>query len=351
MRKVKYLVLLGVVLVLGACSKSPKEEFIAAYESLGNGEYNTMDFTVSMSDIEVPETTGTAQANMLNENLKNMHISGSYQDDDESESYRMKMAVEAFGAEMPMELVGNENQIYLSTSFAEGIVTFMDSFGTPLEVDQAKLDEYKGKYINVESEFEKLQEESTSESSTDAGTAEKEMKSLLEKGKEEDFKKDGDTYSYTFSKTEVKKIVEKYTSGVEDIEIPEASITMKINSKTKKTEHIWRIENPEPKMKMTLKVKVTPSNSDKKVSMPKEEEITEAESINALLADIQPVVPVEDTVSESDMLTDEEFNNVLQLIGENGFSQLPLESRLSLLYAYESKVTPEQLLQLRALLE
>lgn len=349
MKRVKLIVLLGVVLLLGACSKSPKEEFIGAYDVLSSEEYNAGKFEVSITDFQLNQTTGAAWASMLSESLKNMSINGNYQYNEKDESFRLDGEVKAFDNTMPIEMVGKGNKGYLSTSFIDGMLTFMNSFGVPAEVNQEQVDNLKGKYIEIDPE--EMTVEDDDEELPDPKEVRSKTNSLLKRAKEDSFKTDGETVSHTFTSKELEKLAKSVDLGADTEEsLHNMTLTMKINKKTLKTDCTVKMRDSE--QKMTMKAVLTPSKKKTAISMPKEKDIVPVEELDDLF-EPQAMSGVSGEFAqgneEIEELSDEEFETLYQQFEAN-LSELDNTQRRALLSAYSPYLNDEQLARLEALL-
>ena len=353
MKRVKWIVLLGVVFLLSACSKSPKEEFVTAYNALGSEEYNAGEFKLTITDFQLNQTTGAAWANMLGESLKDMSIKGDYQFNEEDESYSLNADIKAFGNTIPLEVVGTEEDAYVSTSFIEGMLAFMDSFGSPTEVDQEKLDELKGKYIDFDLEEMEEATDETNESAEDAPNPEKArntMNTLLEKAKDDSFKSEGDTVSHTFTNRDLKKVVRASNlGGATAADYDNMTMKMKINKKTMKTDCTFKVKDSD--QKMTMKVELMPSKKAGKIAMPKKKDIVPEEEMEELFA-TQSLTGVTGETDWDDEamgeLSDEEFEVLYQQF-EASLDAFNSEDRQSLLSMYSPYLSDEQYARLEAL--
>lgn len=354
MKRVKWIILLGVVFLLGACSKSPKEEFITAYGELGSEEYNAAEFELSITDFHMNQTTGAAWANMLGESLKDMSIKGDYQYNEEDESYSLDADVKAFGTTMPFEMVGNEEKGYISTSFIEGMLDFMDSFGNPAEVDQEQLDELKGKYMAFDLEELEESTDETNESGEDDPDPKKvknTIDTLMEKSKDDRFKSDGDTVSHTFTNREIKKVIrDSNINGTSAADYDSMTMDMKINKKTKKT--VCTVKMKDSDQRMTMKVELTPTKKSGKIAMPKKKDVVSEDAMDQLFAS-QYLSGASGETSWDDEgsgeLSDEEFEVLYQQF-EASLDSFTSEERQALLIAYKAYLTDEQYARLEALL-
>ncbi|MGG5315235.1 hypothetical protein [Enterococcus sp. AZ072] len=349
MKRVKWIVLLGVVVLLGACSKSPKEEFISAYDSLSSEEYNAGKFELSITDFQMNQTTGAAWASMLSESLKNMSVNGDYQYNAKDESFRFEADVKAFDNTMPIEMVGKGNEVYLSTSFIDGMLTFMDSFGRSAEVDQEQLNDLEGKYIAIDPEEMKAADDD--KATLEPKEVRSKMNKLLGRAKEDSFKSEGETVSHTFSSKDLEEIAKSFDLGADTEEsLHNMTLTMKINKKTLKTDCTVKMRDSE--QKMTMKVVLTPSKKKTTISIPKEQDIVPAEELDDLFVPqamsgvAGEVAQGEDEIEE---LSDEQFEVVYQQFEAN-MSELDETQRQALLSAYSPYLTDEQFARLEALL-
>lgn len=349
MKRVKLVVLLGIILVLGACSKSPKEEFIASYDSLGTGEYNAGKFEATITDFKMNQTSGAAWAQILNDSLKNMTSQGDYQFNEKDSSFSFNAAVEVFGTEMPLNIVGNEEKFYVSTSFVDGMFALMDSFGVPIEADQTQIEKLAGKYIEVDTDELVEDAGEDTDSSADAEEMSNKMTKLLEDAKEESFKADGDTVSHTFTSADLVKIAEdRDLSEDTKTSLENTKITMSINKKTKKTNCTIKISDDE--QEMTMKLKFTPSKKDKAIKLPKEKDIVSEEELNNFFQEMnQSTTNNLSAYTDPEILSDEEFELLYQEI-EATLDEFDEDQKHEIIEAYALHLTEEQLERLIALL-
>lgn len=349
MKRVKLAVLLGIILVLGACSKSPKEEFIASYDSLGTGEYNAGKFEATITDFKMNQTSGAAWAQILNDSLKNMTFQGDYQFNEKDSSFSFNAAVEAFGTEMPLDIVGNEEKFYVSTSFVDGMFDMMDSFGFPIEADQTKIDELAGKYIEVDmDELAEAAEEDT-DSSTDAEEMGQKMTKILEDAKEESFKADGDKVSHTFTSADLVKISKnRDLSDEAKTTLENSKMTMQIDKKTKKTN--CTIKMSEDGQEMTMKLVFTPSKNDKAIKLPKEKDLVPEEELNNFFQEMNQGTSNDmSDYSGMETLSDEEFEFLYQQ-AEASLGEFDDAQKQEIIKGYTPYMTEEQAERFKALL-
>ncbi|MBO1307845.1 hypothetical protein JZO70_16845 [Enterococcus sp. 669A] len=351
MKRLKLVVLLGTVLLLGACSKSPKEEFITVYDSLSTEEYNAGEFELSIDDFKMNQTTGAAWANMLGENLKNMSLTGEFQYNEKDESFSLDADVEAFGSTIPFEMVGKENEGYISTSFVDGMLTFMDSFGVDAEADPAQVAELKGKYLSIDAEEVEAEAGERSEDVPDPEEVRGKMKAVLNKANDKSFKSEDDTVSHTFTSKEMVKIARDADLGEEtEKNLGDMTMTMKINKKTKKTDCTIKMKDAD--YQMTMKAVVTPSKKKGAISMPKEKDIVPAEELENLFVPQELSGPVGESAwedEEIEPITDEEFEVMYTQLEANlgAFSE---DTRRGILDSYSPYLNDEQIARMEALL-
>lgn len=352
MKRVKWIVLLGVVFLLSACSKSPKEEFMTAYNALSSEEYNAAEFELSITDFQLDQTTGSAWASMLGESLKEMAITGDYQYNEKDKSYSLDAEIKAFGNTMPLEIVGKEEEAYISTSFIEGLLAFMDSFGSPTEVDQEKLNELKGKYIDFDLEEMETADETRESAGAmpDPEKVKSTINTLMEKAEDDSFKSEGDTVSHTFTDKELKKVVRNFnTGGVAAADFDSMTMNMKINKKTMKTYCTIKMQDSD--QKMTMKVKLTPSKKAGEIALPKKKDVVPEEEMQEIFAP-QSVSGIADETAWDDEavgeLPDEEFEVLYQQC-EASLNAFSSEDRENILSTYSPYLNDEQYARLEAL--
>lgn len=348
-RGIRWIVFVSALFVLMACSKSPKNEFIDAYEALSTSAQKGGDFELTFDDFQMTDTTGAAWANLLGESIKNMNVKGSYQIADDN-SYAMDMTLEALGQQLPLEISGKGEEAYLSTSFIEGMVNVMNGFGVPMDVDQAQLTALSGKYITVES--------ADADGSLDITAAVQEGKEnqkvfieMMKKTADDQFKKDGTTLSHTFTKEE---LTEFATSDSLDEEtqatIEQATVIATIKDKKTLALKI-DLADAEAGITLAMKIAVTPKAVSGTITLPKADEIVSETEVQRLFDSTGLAEPdATDTDLSEAVLSDADFEEFYQQVADN-LDSLPLDYQEEFLNDARNYLTDEQYKKLQELFD
>lgn len=352
MKRVKIMVLFGMVLLLGACSKSPKEEFMDAYDLLTSKEYDAGKFEVSVIDFQINPTTKEAWGSQLSENFENMLIKGDYKHIEKDESFCYEGNIILYDKMVPFEIVGKEGNGYLSASSIQKMIPFMYGFDTFTEVNPPQLNDLEGKYIKLFSEEMKAAEDN--KNMPDSSRVRDKIYDLLKDAKEESFKIDGDTISHTINEENTKKADKNNDFGRNlEMDMLNTTLTLEINKKTMKTD--CTVKMLDSRQEKTIKAIITPSKNkaDSSFSLPKKKDIMSVEELLSILSDPQIMSGVHSGAVQDDEeikeLTDAEFEMLYQQL-EADFSELDLTHRQAILSAYSSYLNDEQFARLESLL-
>ncbi|MGM0125278.1 hypothetical protein IGI37_002676 [Enterococcus sp. AZ194] len=298
----------GLFLLAGCQGKSTKEQFMDAYKKQADTkEYNATEFDLKVDDLKIDadeETSG--QVAMIVTQIKDMKLSGDTLIDSEGKKMELNLKLEAFGKTVPVQMIQIDEKSYLSGATYTGVIELVSSFGVPLKLDQAKMTELKTKYIPI---TEKLYDESGLNQQTDK-TADKELLTELKDGKlndlfreyvekqlkDDDFKKDGDKLSHTFTKDEMldfakyakengSKQIKKYVEeSIEPLkELDTLDFTVSIDTKTNKNTMKMTVKQEKAEIKITLNM--TPKKSKDKVKEPNKLDIISDEEVQSLMED------------------------------------------------------------------
>lgn len=354
MKRLKYVMLLGIVLVLGACSKAPKEEFVDAYQEIKKEAQYAGEFDVSIPEFAIGQESNEELEQELVDTLKNFSVKGNYYSDEEN-NYQFDMTLNVLNEKIPLKLLGNEETAYLSTSFIDGTLEVMKSFDVEAPIDTTDLTQLDKKYIEVPIEmakgFANIEDSAELEESPNDEAV---LDELLEKAKKDSFKKKGDTITHTFSAAELEQLgLNEQLDNVRQTKLTISSLLMKINLKTKETAFVMEMKDNETAMQLTGMVKVKPKKK-KKISLPKYNAVLSLTEVQELLTpleeDVTDITEEPADISEEDLkYTDEEFEPFYAEI-EAYLPEMSEEEKEAMLSNYQIFLTEEQYSRLEALL-
>lgn len=352
MKKLKYVVLLGIVLVLGACSKGPKEEFIDAYQEIKKEAQYAAEFDISIPEFAVGQESNEELEQELVDATKNFSARGNYSYDEEN-NYQFDLTLNLLNEEIPLKILGNEEMAYLSTSFIEGALKVMKNFDVEAPIDATTLTQLDNKYIEMPGEMVKvsanIEDSAEVEESSDQEAV---LDKLLEKAKRDTFKKEGETITHTFSAAELEQAgLNEQLDNVRQSKLTISSLTMKINLKKKETAFAVKMKDTEAAVQLTGMAKVKPGKK-KRISLPKDNAVLSLTEVQELLTPFEEADITEETagILEEDLkYTDEEFELLYAEI-EVYLPEMSEEEKAAMLSTYQMFLTDEQYSRLEALL-
>lgn len=270
MNKMKVVFLVGFLLVLGACSKGPKKEFIEAYQEIIEEAQYAGAFDISVLECEIKEETENKVDLNLSDMLNSASVKGNYYFDKEN-NYQLGMTFDVFDEAIPLEIFGNKETVYLSASFLEGTVRCIENMGIEPTIDDSNLKLLDKKYIKLPAVM--VTGLVNTEDSELLKPSDLSVK-LLEKAKKNSFKKEGDIITHTFNAVDLNKLeLNRYLDNALPIKFPLSSLTVRINLKTKEIEWAIKMRNIKEDMKLTLVVKIASEKKKSIVNTPKNSEV------------------------------------------------------------------------------
>ncbi len=219
------LVSLVSILVLTGCGKSIQKEYTDGLKSLAAEEKQAGKFDFSFKKLELADTTASQEniyMHAIITQLKDVTFEGNYAvDQTKKNAVELDLKLKALGIELPVEVVGNDEDIYMSTSFISGMYSLATSLSGTATSSAADFDELEGKYISIQNTEDLL---GTSGTTSSSSTDEKSLKNMTAFTKEyqkkvyvyiesldkAEFTKKEDTISHTFTKKELNKILSIY---------------------------------------------------------------------------------------------------------------------------------------------
>lgn len=311
------------VFSLTACGADPRKEFVASMYSTDTSEFNAAKFEMNIKDLTYNDEQGDAAVRMVANQLKDMTIDGAYAFDEKAKAIELELNLNLLGQKIPLQMVGEKDSLYMSTSFISGITDLATAFGSPIDFSTSDLAKLEGKYINIAEIGNTLTDGKTAKNenlfknafSTDTKKKNDELKKFIESFDKKSFKKDKDTLTHTFTKEEFIKILEfanknfkddkEYKKAGLDKQVSEAIKTIKkdfnklemklsINQKTKKTDMELTLgmrdsTNKVNDVSIVLAVSMTPQKNKEKIKLPVKKDIMTQEELTSMLNGISGV--------------------------------------------------------------
>ncbi|WP_338752661.1 hypothetical protein [Bacillus sp. FJAT-52991] len=358
---------------LAACGQSPKDQYISSMEKVNEAESGK--FEMSIKDFAVSGDGQTqAVANMLKNQLNDIKLTGNYAMPDDGKEYSMDFSVDALGQKIGFEMLGNQENAYLSTGYVTSMVDIVNQFsGGQATVDDTKLKEIEGKYIDLkavaESEdtsgatgTEKLEDLDLKTAIQYQKDLQKEFIKYLEDDVDDErFTEKEGKLSFTINKKDLEKLdgiqeklVEKnkdykqYTSDVATTlkDVDKLDIKTVIDEKTNKQTYDVNIESKENDIdsySYKFHIVNTPSDKAKDVKIPSKDQLVSKEQLNEIMDAAAGTTSLDATGTDSTVVkwTDAEFNQVMSIVKQNEGSYNAEQSK-QILEQYKVYMTDEQ---------
>lgn len=327
------------LLLLVGCGKSSQTKFIEGSETFTKESQNGFDYELKLTDFSMPaEETGNAYASMIANQLKDISIDGSFQQETDK-NFRLLMNLQLFGQTLPIEAVGNEEATYLSTDYLPSILDLMNSFGVPIPVDEDKLNEIAGKYVDLETAqatYQSSDEEAdqdalqTKELTAFTTDYQKQVKDYLASLPEDSFEEKEDKITHVFDEKEIMKVIDLWNETADskdeykDFSMPEdtteslkeiKAFQVKMVYDTKK--NTWKNqikvttgEEDSSEVSITMQMNLMPLAKKEAIKLPTKDQLVTSE-------EMEQIFPKEAASSSGVTITDEEFSELLDEIKEN----------------------------------
>lgn len=310
-------VLVGLsVLLLGACGKNnAQQEFADNFKTSIDSEYNASTFNLSLDDFNYSGGEDAFSINMLAAQLKNVKVEGSYAVDYENNSLESEMNFSILNQKFPIQIVGNKENLYMSTSFISGMYNIASAFNSSMSIPSSTISKLDGKYVDL-LEMIEVQNDINLEDYFDVSDtkAADELNAALKKEiltfDKDSFKKSRDTLSHKFTKEECTKLFnvamehykkdldseekkqfekaqKEYAKSLKDVNL-DYSVAVKINTKTKQTESKIKVSLANPnkkseKMTMAFKYVMELKKNKNAITMPKKSEVLTSDEIDEIM--------------------------------------------------------------------
>lgn len=374
--------MLGVI-GLVACKNDTRKEFTKAFYTVNNKEFNSAKFNMSIKklDMQTSDTTNSPYINILTNQIENLKIDGSYVIDEEEEAYQMEINIKFLGQKVPIQLVGQKEKSYLSTSFVANLLEIAKSFQLPLDISTSNLEKLDGKYMNIQETGESLVAEKTADStnpfntinpaSEDTSKIITELQKTIESFDENSFKKEGDKITHTFTKKEILKLMEgikkvakeeKDTDSEKEINdainsmndtYEKLDIKTSIDTKTNSIDCEMAMttvssENNDGQISLTIAFSVQPQKNKQKINLPNKEDILSQDQVNEILAEIINSQTTSTNITSE--AADEQLNELISQIEANP-EIVTEEVAKTIRESGESYLNADQMKQLNAALD
>ena len=379
-----FIILFG-VFGLTACGNDTRKEFTKAVYSTNNKDFNAAKFNMSIKefDMNTSDVAGSAYLNIIGNQIKDIKIDGSYVLDEKEEAYEMEMNFNFLGQKVPIQLVGQKEKAYLSTSFVSSLLEIAKGFQLPLDISATDLKKLDGKYMDIEETSESLTDETTKDStnpfksinptSENSSKMLTELQKTIESFDKDSFKKDGDKISHTFTKKEMLELMEvmkkvakeeKDTDGEKEMtdmistlkdSYEKLDVKTTVNTKTSAidceiamTANLDSSDSEEEAFSITLAFSVEPQKSTKKINLPNKNDILSQDQVDEILSGITNSQTTSEDISDEDI--NEQVDEMITQIEENP-EMITEEVAKSIRSSGESYLSEDQMKRLNAALD
>lgn len=331
MKRLKVWLLLPLLLLLVACSKSPKEEFKARLQESSQQDKVAYQYKVKVKDIQLTSTSSTSGLDLSA--LRNASLDFTINQDLKNGKVSLSSDLSKINSALPKaQLIYAKKKAYLN---ADALVAF---YG----LDKAA---FQGKYVDL-SEFS--QEKFPDLSKLEKENNKKSDLSWLDDLSDKKFEKSGDKVTATFTFDELLEATSKTTKKDEEaktyIDLAKAAISDK--SKIKMTLgkdgsgsadmnliYAKGVDYGVKSIKLTMSYKKV---TYKSVKTPSKDNLLDKNQLQEL-------------VVQNYKFTDEQFNGIYDTLRENAslYSKAELQEIIN---GYKQNLTDDQLNKLNALL-
>lgn len=349
---------------LAACGSDAQKEFVEEMYSTSSKEFNAAKFNMSIKKLDYSGGSGDAAVRMVANQLKDMTIDGTYAFDEKAEAMEMEINLNLLGEKIPLQMVGEKEKFYISTSFVSGITNLATAFGVPFELSKSDLAQLEGKYLDIAETGDTLTSGKTKNNSdaiknilpNDSKENKKyvsEMKKLIESFDKKTFTKEKDTLTHTFTKTEFIKMLElandllkeekdynkaNYDSTMKETikmlkeDVDKLNVKVSINQKNKATdvEFAFDIKDTTDKnanMSMVLALSMTPQKNNSKIKLPAKKDVITQDELSTIMNSLSGIAASSTSSSDANIdynsdpelqaAIDEQLNVLIEGINEN----------------------------------
>ncbi len=375
MRKwLKVFLVVGLMAVLGACTKLPQEQFSEALttkQAFHGGDFSMTIDTFDMGDGQMSDEAANIYASMVMSQIVGTKVTGTVVQDPDTDAVSLDMTVGFGGQELPISMIldTTSDTAYLSADIYQTLMGYVVAYGDSSYQTTPGATDLEGKFIRIDdadldSYLEGTADTSKTEDSTilpmlgtfNSDTFADYLKTL----DRDSFEKDGDEISHTFTKAELTDYLTYAKAQDQDTQIDalqsvldavsEITIKTTVNTNSnKQTMVIDLVQADASQLALGMTVTFTGKESQQSVTIPAAEDVIEAEELFSTYDSWDDSYDDADTSTSDDwtsfMLTDDEFDALLEEVsGLSGqMSQEDIDFYLSF---YQDYLTEDQYQQL-----
>lgn len=302
--------------VLSGCGKSNRDAFVDALAISGvNDKYNEADFELSFKDLDIDSESDDVATDMtvsaIASEIEDMKLSGSYLKDDKDKTEAYDLELEAVGEEVPLKFIQTEDAVYFKGDAAAQLIDLYSSVSGSEDLydTESIADSLDGEYIKMDMKdlaglSEDVESLATSKSKKEN---DKDQRSLLldftQTLDKKSFKKDGDVLSHTYTKKEIKSLMDyaedngsdEVKDSLEDSDIGQNeywdkldkfNVKVEVNAKTGKTQYQFDVayKDKDVSLDTSFVITVKPDQSDDKVKLPDKDDVITLSDLEELFA-------------------------------------------------------------------
>lgn len=375
------LLFVGLIFVLGACTKLPQEQFseaLTAKQAFHAGDFSMTIDSFEMGEGQTSDEEANIYASMIMSQIVGTKVSGTFVQDQETEAVSLDMTIGFAGQDLPVSLIMDtqSNTAYVSADIYETLMGYVLAYGDNSYQTTPGATDLEGKFIRLDdSDLADYLEEDTTETSEaeDAtifpmlGTLNSDtFADYLNTLDRDSFEKDGDEISHTFTKAELTDYLayakeqdpDADLDGLQSMldSVSEITIATTVNATTnKQTMVVDLVQDDAAQVALGMTFTFTGKESDQSVTIPAAEDVIDAEELFSTYdswedSDDDSYDDAETSSSEdwtSFMLTDDEFaallDEVTSMSGQ--WSQEDIDFYLSFYQDYLTEAQYQQLVE------
>lgn len=377
-------VILGLILLLvvsGCGGKDPREEMTQSLSKYTNKQEAAGKFEMKIKKLETSNTSSTtttssAYTSAIVKQMKDAKLSGDYNTNGKTTEINLKL--QAMGMEVPVTVVGDKKNAYISTDFISTVYKFVAKMNQGVTLDQTELAKLDGKFISAQDAAKQSSNGQITAKKGDQKAAadffkdfQKELKKYVKKLDKKTFKTDGDVITHTFTKSEIidlSKLMEK-TAGSKkeyaDIKkglsskdvkkqlesFKKFTIKLSVNKKTNKINMLYTVEPKEDNSikSLVLTFTITPGKYKSAPELPDAANILTSEKVQTILQAATGQTQTQAQTQTQTKISDQQFKQLLNQIKKAKASGQTITEakKTQFLQTYKSYLTDKQYKQLK----
>lgn len=368
----KVCLFVGLIFVLGACTKLPQEQFseaLTSKQAFHAGDFSMTIDKFDMGNSQTYDAEADIYASMIMTQIVGTKVSGEFVQDQESEAVSLDMSIGFGGEAIPVSMIMDTKAdiVYVSADIYETLMGYVMAYGDSRYQSTPGMTDLEGKFIRIDdADLDSYLGEDTADTRTkDApilpmlGTFNSEtFADYLNTLDRDSFEKKGDEISHTFTKAELTDYLAYAKEQDSDTQLDElqsmldsvSDITIKttVNANTnKQTMVVDLVQADESQLEIGMTFTFTGKKSDQSVTVPAAEDVIEAEE---LFSTYDSYDGTDTTTSEdwtSFMLTDDEFDALIDEVNRMAgqMSQEEIDFYLSFYQEYLTEAQYQQLVE------